>query len=129
MLTVRCTGCPRTSAGLPSCIGLTCPAYCATIAEGHQRFITRIITWQPMPAEDASYSNEYVAVAFRPSVTESLSILGRMKACPNRTDEIRCGCGGLAKCGLGKGHDGLVNHADCIECLQRPVEGNGPPAE
>lgn len=64
----------------------------------------------------------------RPPVTESLILLERMKGCEHRTTETECGCGGLARCALGKGREGLVNHADCFACLQRPVEGSGPPA-
>src|SRR5262245_10826916 len=53
-------------------------------------------------------------------VAESLDLLEEMKLCPNRTPETECGCGGLARCALGKGRDGLVNHADCFACLQTP---------
>jgi hypothetical protein len=55
----------------------------------------------------------------RPSVAESLRMVEAMKACPHRTAETGCGCGGMARCALGKGRgDGLVNHADCFACLQ-----------
>jgi hypothetical protein len=48
---------------------------------------------------------------------QSLDLLKRMKECPYRTDETGCGCGGMAKCALGKGREGLVNHLDCFTCL------------
>lgn len=43
--------------------------------------------------------------------------LNLMKACDYRLSESDCGCGGLARCLLGKGRDSLVNHFDCFDCL------------
>jgi hypothetical protein len=51
-------------------------------------------------------------------MTEALSLLKKMKACPERTVGTDCGCAGLARCALGKGHNGLVNHFDCFDCLR-----------
>jgi hypothetical protein len=117
MLTDRCEGCPRIEAGLPECLGQHCPDYCTMAREGHADFITLLLAWQPMEVVEA---RPETAAATRPSVAESLSVLERMKACPHRTDETGCGCGGMARCALGKGRDGLVNHADCFACLQAP---------
>jgi hypothetical protein len=50
--------------------------------------------------------------------TESLALLRRMRACPHRIVRTDCGCAGLARCVLGRGHDGLVNHFDCFDCLR-----------
>jgi len=121
VLNERCAGCPRREAGLPDCIGENLPAYCAIAKTGHPGFITRILAWQPMDAEGETQSAEPPASAARPVVAESLATLDRMKACPHRTSETSCGCGGMARCALGKGHDGLVNHADCFGCLQSPA--------
>jgi hypothetical protein len=61
------------------------------------------------------------------SLAESLALIGQMKACPYRRPEADCGCAGLARCNLGKGRDGLVNHLDCFDCLRlsrtAPVSG------
>jgi hypothetical protein len=120
MLSEPCTGCPRREAGLPSCIGLYCPAYCAAIGEGHALFIPNVLAWQPPAVEGITYTAEAPAVAHRPTVAASLDTLAEMKRCPERTPEAGCGCGGLARCALGKGREGLVNHADCFACLQAP---------
>lgn len=129
MLTDRCASCPRVGAGLPSCIGLICPAYCTTMREGLALYTEQILAWQPPPEEGVTHSAAPIWVVTRPSVAQSLSTLDRMKACPHRTNDTGCGCGGLACCALGKGRDGLVNHADCFACLQELGAGNGPPAE
>jgi hypothetical protein len=85
--------------------------------QGHALYIARILAWHP-PGEP---SGDPPAIPpARPTVVQALSTLERMKACPHRTSEAGCGCGGLARCLLGKGTDGLVNHADCFACLQAP---------
>jgi len=65
----------------------------------------------------------------RPSMAETIRLLSLMHACPERTPETDCGCGGMATCRLGKGRDGLVNHHDCIACLSGragPEDTPGP---
>jgi hypothetical protein len=58
---------------------------------------------------------------------ESIRLTALMKACPHWVKRTDCGCG-VNQCRLGKGKDGLVRHADCFACLQRPDVGSGPPA-
>jgi hypothetical protein len=51
-------------------------------------------------------------------VSEVVVLIKEIKACPQRTDETGCGCGGLARCALERGYQGLVNHHDCLACLR-----------
>ena len=50
-----------------------------------------------------------------PNVSRMMADLQAIKTCTVRTTE-GCGCGGKAKCGLGKGQDGLVHIQDCLAC-------------
>ncbi|MBV8487519.1 MAG: hypothetical protein JO161_04520 [Planctomycetaceae bacterium] len=52
------------------------------------------------------------------SLAEIVLLIKEIKACPHRTGEAECGCAGLARCSLGKGYEGLVNHHDCLACLR-----------
>jgi len=55
----------------------------------------------------------------RPSVSESLSLIRRMEACPDREKRTDCGCAGLATCHRGKGDArGLVSPQQCFQCLR-----------
>lgn len=54
----------------------------------------------------------------RPPLSETLALLRRMHACPDRDPTTDCGCGGLATCRRGRGNAGLVNHQDCLDCLR-----------
>lgn len=51
------------------------------------------------------------------SLAETIALMGRMHACPDRTPRTDCGCAGLAHCARGRGRAGLVNHHDCLDCL------------
>ena len=53
-----------------------------------------------------------------PSLAESLALFRRLGACPHRSARTDCGCAGLARCALGRGQRGLVNHHDCLDCLR-----------
>lgn len=52
-----------------------------------------------------------------PSAAQSIANIALMKACPYRDPRTDCGCAGLARCGLGKGKDGIVNIQECIDCV------------
>lgn len=128
----RCPHCPRREAGLPSCIGQGCPAYCGLAARDELEWVARILAWTPPRPEIEHSDGTFVptetntateAAPLRPSVAVSLSVLNRMKACPHRAETSSCGCGGMATCA----RDGReVNHADCFACLQSPT-GADPP--
>jgi hypothetical protein len=62
-----------------------------------------------------------------PSVSESLALLRRLNACPDRFAETTCGCAGLARCARGQGRQGLVNHLDCFQCLRADAESAAGP--
>ena len=77
----------------------------------------------------AAYNPAYVSLLVqaadageRPSARETLALLRRMNACPDRFAETTCGCAGLARCARGQGRAGLVNHLDCFQCLRADAE-------
>lgn len=120
MLT-QCPECPRRAAGLPGhCIGQSMinDSYCLRARMGDWRSIDAILTWQPGGEPAVTQVPVSPTPPIRPSVAESLSVLERMRACPHRTAEASCGCGGMATCALGKGRDGLASHRDCFACLR-----------
>jgi hypothetical protein len=41
----RCPQCPRARVDLPSCVGLSCPAYCGLAGRGEREWIDRILAW------------------------------------------------------------------------------------
>ena len=58
--------------------------------------------------------------------SELVARLHAVRACPHRTERPDCGCAGLARCALGKGRQGLVNHQDCLACLHDLPVQPGP---
>src|SRR5215218_8331526 len=89
-----CEACPRVQAGiLGPCIGYYCPMYCEVASQGQQPWIARILAWKSIDSIHRSESTPVAAAL--PGVATALSTLGRMKACPHRTEKAGCGCGGL----------------------------------
>jgi glycosyltransferase involved in cell wall biosynthesis len=50
-------------------------------------------------------------------VADQVRLLARMRTCVHWEKRTDCGCG-VNRCNLGKGHDGLVNYADCLACIE-----------
>lgn len=89
---------------------------------GHVRYRWLCSDDNPDADQRDAYRIQVIAEACgeppRPSVREALDGLAEMRACPHRDERTDCGCGGLAKCGKGRGVNGLVNHGDCLACLK-----------
>jgi hypothetical protein len=120
----QCADCPRRAAGLAGpCIAqhMINDVYCVLARMGEAWALAAILAWQPCGLATEHATGEPSTSPALPSVAESLSVLQQMKACPHRTAETTCGCGGVATCTLGKGKGGLVSHADCFACLQAPT--------
>lgn len=106
---------------------------CAAIRTGHARFCEAIDPEgaNPNPALMEGLirlslelaGKEYVAppmahpAAATVPVAESLRLLKIARACEHRDTAIPCGCSGLAICRLGKGRDGVVSLAQCVQCV------------
>lgn len=106
----HCCHCP-VDAGLP-CLAAEDPeafGYWCPLAEAGEPIHLKMIVGRSAIATPAT--------SRRPA-RESIALVERMKACPHWIPETECGCGGLARCALGRGRDGLVNHHDCFACLQ-----------
>lgn len=52
-----------------------------------------------------------------PTPKESLDLQHLVAACPHRTVEPGCGCGGKSKCAIGKGKNGIVFELECMACV------------
>ena len=101
------------------CQGLTIRRFCELIDPAHAAYNPDYLPLlQRLAREDGQDDPTLDPAAAAPSLAESLALIGQMKACPHRRPETDCGCAGLARCDLGKGREGLVNHLDCFGCLR-----------
>ena len=98
--------------------------------EGYRAFVLDAAV-NGLPAQVPYVPPEEALARLTMSSGESLALLAEMKECPYRTTETECGCGGLAKCDLGKGKFvtqangetiSVVNHQDCFACLQEQIK-------
>lgn len=107
-----CAACPRVARGLSMpCQAMTTKhaRYCTLAAEGKQGYIALLCDeLPPEPVQSAPVSTIPVA--------ESLRRQRLARECEHRTDP-KCGCAGMATCLIGKGKDGQVSLAECVECV------------
>ncbi|WP_165235373.1 hypothetical protein [Aquisphaera insulae] len=113
----KCGHCP-VSAGM--CRGQS-PRYghlCRRAAQGHPVELRAIVDLSAggIPPEPAPPPPPPEPP--RPAPDQVMGELKIVAHCPHRDERTDCGCGGLARCSLGKGRDGLVNHQDCLACLR-----------
>ncbi len=100
------------------CQGRTIRRFCELIDPAHAAYNPDYLSLLQRLAREAGHDQPALDGSIvAPSLAESLGLIGQMKACPYRRPEANCGCAGLARCDLGKGRDGLVNHLDCFDCL------------
>lgn len=125
----HCAICPRILTSLPMpCIGqfVHNGSYCKRAGDGDQEAIERIISWFP-PVPEVVYSTEQPAYSksiasnkattIQPKVIESVTLLSRIKACPNWQPSSTCGCG-VNLCTATRGAEKQVSHKDCFDCLR-----------
>src|SRR3954454_9779473 len=113
----RCALCPIEPGMV--CLGRTIRRFCELIDPAHAAYNPDYLSLLQRLAREAGQDELALDRAGEaPSLAESLALIEQMKACPHRLPEADCGCAGLARCDLGKGREGLVNHLDCFDCLR-----------
>jgi hypothetical protein len=119
----RCAHCPVDRAS--PCAGLEVRRFCELIDPAYAAFNPNYCSLlQQLSAESIAGSPSGRAedgLDHVLGVAESVSLLRQMKACPHRVVAAGCGCLGLARCALGRGHNQLVSHFDCFACLRARV--------
>ena len=130
-LSERCPSCPVQPGR--ACEGSRFPRLCELADPGHKvyrpayRVLLQRLAGEAQVPGAVAEQDPVVRHGRRPhDVGESISLIRTMSACPHRRTRTDCGCGGLGRCTLGKGRDGLVNHLDCFECLRAGHAGPVP---
>jgi hypothetical protein len=117
----RCAHCP-VEPDIP-CAGIQVRRLCTLVDPGQPSYNPGYITllrrsWLVRPGTEVTPEAARSVAPSVQKVAEVVVLIKEIKACPHRTDEADCGCAGLARCSLGQGYLGLVNHHDCLACLR-----------
>ena len=117
----RCAHCP-VEPDVP-CAGLHVRRLCTLVDPAQTSYNPGYIAllrrpWWAAPGAAVAADAARNVAPLAQNVAEVVELLREIKACPYRTNEADCGCAGLARCSLGQGNRGLVNHHDCLACLR-----------
>ena len=112
----RCAHCP-VEPGLP-CKGIEVRRLCELTDPNHAAYNASYRSLLRQLARGEGLSPASGSSGVTPGLAESLALIRRLSACPHRSARTDCGCAGLARCALGRGQQGLVNHHDCFDCLR-----------
>lgn len=105
----KCEHCPLRTEDR-SCLGQRNTAICAHTDRATDQYrpslVAKVVNFTPPTPESK-----------RLAVVESITLVARMKACPEWISATDCGCG-TNRCRLGRGRGGKVTHQDCFACLR-----------
>jgi hypothetical protein len=112
-----------------ACAGVHARRLCDLASPSHPAYNPSYREWLPRLAASEPYSAGRGPhdASSRPVPAEAIALLRRVEGCSSRIAQADCGCGGLARCSLGKGQGGLVNHQDCFACLRGGAPRRGKP--